>query len=305
MDQKLMTRQIEFELTNHCNAHCIFCPRSDPRTKGFIKLETIQQGVALAKAVGLKGFKISGFGEPTLHPDLVKHLTYIRQEIPDAFIMMITNGSLLKPELFEALAGIPINRINISFNGYDKQSYEAQMVGLDFETVLANLKYIGAQNRGRIELQFVPIISKRFGKAEVEKMKVFLKEYGFNDGNFRFHFTMSSRSGKIENEELIDREFVATAGRIKIEDPGQVICVAHLNNLYIDWQGDLHICCDDIHGEAIIGRISELRTVEDLKKLEAANFTARINRSYEVCRKCSVPLTHGHQVIDGKVYTNF
>jgi radical SAM protein with 4Fe4S-binding SPASM domain len=305
MSRKLITKQIEFEMTNHCNARCVFCPRRDTRPKGYIDLKVIKAGISLAKAAAIKGFKISGFGEPTLHPKLIEYLSWIRQEIPDAVIMLITNAALLKPELFEELARVPINRINISFNGYDKESYEAQMRGLDFEKVMGNLKYMAKANGNRINIQFVPILSKAFGKDEIEKMKHFLKRIGFEDENFKYHHTITWRAEKIKSEDLIDEEFIESLKDLPIEDKSKVVCLANLSTLYIGWQGDIHLCCNDIYGEALIGRIEELRTAEDLKKLEEKNVLLRANYSFDVCRKCDTPLTAHHEVKGDRIFTKF
>ncbi|MFC1540506.1 radical SAM/SPASM domain-containing protein [Candidatus Margulisiibacteriota bacterium] len=302
---KLKTRQIEFEMTNRCNASCVFCPRHDPRQKGLIELKTIKAGVNLAKAAGIKGFKISGFGEPTLHPKLVEYLQYIRKEVPDAFILLITNGQLFTPALFDALAAIPVDRINISFNGFDKKSYEAQMKQLKFDTVMENLRYIAANNPAGIDIQFVPILSKLFGPKDVEKMKDLLKGIGFSGDNFKYHHVITWRSEKLDKTGLVDAEFIKNVQDMEIKDKTKIVCLAHLSNLYVSWQGTIHICCQDIYGEAVIGKIFDLKTAADLKKLEDENIKLRANYSFEVCQKCDRPLTLPHHDIDGTIFTSF
>jgi radical SAM protein with 4Fe4S-binding SPASM domain len=302
-ERQLFTRQIEFEPTNQCNARCVFCPRNDPRQKGYISLETVKAGVELAKSAGLKAFKIAGFGEPLLHKEIVEHLRYIKAEIPDATTLLITNGSQLTPELFEQLARIPVSRINISFNGYDQASYEMLMCGLSFHKLIAHLKEIAARNRGRIDVQFVPILSKAFGLAEVEKMKGLLAGLGFGESNFKFHHVITGRSGKLKNEQLINEEYLANLKDIEIEDKSKVICLAAFSNLFIAWDGNIHICCNDIYGEAIAGNIKDIKTAEDLKKLEDKNFALRASYAFDVCRRCEVPLTAHHVKAGDQLYT--
>jgi MoaA/NifB/PqqE/SkfB family radical SAM enzyme len=302
---KLKTRQIEFEMTNRCNANCVFCPRQDPRPKGLIELKTIKAGVNLAKAAGIKGFKISGFGEPTLHPKLVEYQHYIKKEIPDAFILLITNGQLLTPDLFKALAAVPVNRINISFNGFDKKSYEAQMKNLKFDKVMDNLKHIAANNPAGIDIQFVPILSKLFGPPEVGKMKDLLKGIGFSGDNFKYHHVITWRAEKLNNTQLVDDDFIEKIQDMEIKDKSKVVCLAHLSNLYVSWQGNILICCQDIYGEAVIGRIFDLKTAADLKKLEDENIRLRVNYAFTVCQKCDRPLTLPHHEIDGTIFTRF
>jgi radical SAM protein with 4Fe4S-binding SPASM domain len=295
-ERELLTRQIEFEPTNYCNAQCVFCPRNDPRQKGYISLETVKAGVELAKSAGLKAFKLAGFGEPLLHKDLLEHLRFIKSEIPDATVLLITNGSQLTPELFESLAEVPVSRINISFNGYDQASYENLMCGLSFNKLIAHLKEIAALNRDRVDLQFVPIITKSFGQAEVEKMKGLLMGLGFGANNFKYHHTITGRSGKLKNERLIDEQPETTPD-------SRVTCLAAFSNLFIGWNGDIHICCNDIYGEAIVGKIQDIKTADDLKQLEDKNFALRANYAFDVCRRCDTPRLAPHVRVGDRLYT--
>ncbi len=302
-ERKLFTRQIEFEPTNYCNAQCVFCPRNDPRKKGYVSFDIVKQGVALAKAAKIKAFKLAGFGEPLLHKDLAEHLRYIKAEIPDATTLLITNGSQLTPGLFEQLAEIPVSRINISFNGYDQASYENLMCGLSFSKLVAHLKEIAAHNRNRIDLQFVPILTKSFGLPEVEKMKELLTGLGFGPENFKFHHVITGRSEKIKNDRLIDQAFIEKTRDMEIKDKTKVICLAAFSNLFIGWNGDIHICCNDIYGEAIVGNIKEIKTEADLRRLEDNNFALRAGYAFDVCRKCDTPLLARHVQVGDQLYT--
>ena len=302
-ERQLFTRQIEFEPTNYCNAQCVFCPRNDPRQKGYISRDTVKAGVELAKSAGLKAFKIAGFGEPLLHKELIEQLRYIKAEIPDASLLLITNGSQLTPELFEQLAQIPVSRINISFNGYDQASYERLMCGLSFNKLIAHLKEIAARNRDRVDIQFVPILTKSFGLPEVEKMKGLLTGLGFGESNFKFHHVITGRSEKLKNDKLIDEEFMASLKDMEIKDKSQVICLAAFSNLFIAWDGNIHICCNDIYGEAIVGRIKDIKTAEDLKQLEDKNFALRASYAFDVCQRCDTPLLARHVKVGDQLYT--
>ncbi|MFA5114215.1 MAG: radical SAM/SPASM domain-containing protein [Candidatus Margulisiibacteriota bacterium] len=296
------SQQIELEPTNACNAKCVFCPRNDPRAKGLISEATVQAAIDLAKATGINVFKISGFGEPLLHPKLPALLRLIKQQVPNAAILLITNASLLKPPLFAELAGL-VNRYNISFNGYDQKSYEQLMVGLDFQQTLDNLRYAAANNRGRANIQFTPVINKAFGLADLEKMKELLTGLGFNADNFKFHHIITTRSQKLADNALVDEAFLA-ASKKNASAPGtKALCLTHLSTLFISWEGNIHICCNDIHGEAVIGRIAEVKTLDDLIALEKKNLNARFSEAFDVCRRCDVPAVRPHQVINGKTYT--
>ena len=69
---------------------------------------------------------------------------------------------------------------------------------------------------------------------------------GFGDSNFKFHHVITGRSEKLKNDKLIDEKFINGLKDIEIKDKSQVICLAAFSNLFIGWNGDIHICCNDI-----------------------------------------------------------
>ncbi len=284
------TSTVEFEMTNYCNGNCIFCPRNDPRPKGFISIDTVRSGVELAKACNITGFKLAGFGEPTLDKDLVPMIKFIKEEIPTSKILLITNGSLLDKVLYQRLVDASLDRINISFNGFDKISYESQMRELDFDRLITNLIYI-AKNISKTEIQFVPIRRKGFEDAEIGKMKNFLINLGFNECNLQYSLDFTNRSGKLEVEVS--------------KEKCKAICMANFNTLFVSWTGDIHICCNDIYGEGVIGQISDIKTPLDLRNLEKKALNLRADYSMEVCRKCDIPSKRKHVEIKGFTYTTF
>lgn len=91
---------VEVALTERCNMDCTFCPRkmedfpseeASPFTlaevKGLIDEYYNEQGVDL--------FLLGGGGEPTLSPNLVPLIDYVRETYPDAGLYLFTNGTEL------------------------------------------------------------------------------------------------------------------------------------------------------------------------------------------------------------------
>ena len=104
---------IEIELTNCCNASCVFCPNSiSPRKKEFIdkqKLFKFLKNEKSKKNVNAfnKEFKTfdfpkivyAGLGEPLLHPDFIEIIEYTKKL---GFIVeIVTNGYLLTHDIVD------------------------------------------------------------------------------------------------------------------------------------------------------------------------------------------------------------
>jgi MoaA/NifB/PqqE/SkfB family radical SAM enzyme len=65
----------------------------------------------------IKKIKIGNHGEPTMHPDLPKHVEYARKSGVADIVEIFTNGSKLNPKLNRELVDAGLQRINISLEG--------------------------------------------------------------------------------------------------------------------------------------------------------------------------------------------
>ena len=71
-------RIIDLEATNTCNFRCVFCPtgnRSMKRPSGFMR-EDLFRGVIDQCVDRCHGVRFIGWGEPLLHPEIVKFVSY-------------------------------------------------------------------------------------------------------------------------------------------------------------------------------------------------------------------------------------
>ena len=92
-------RHIEFPIVYHCNLNCAYCDHFAPLApEYFMPLEVFKKDILKLKE--LTNGKIDEIlllgGEPLLHPDIEKFLEIARENFPDAFLKILTNGLLLK-----------------------------------------------------------------------------------------------------------------------------------------------------------------------------------------------------------------
>lgn len=117
-----------FEITETCDLGCPVCFARSGAGK-HVPLETLKRMTAfLLEAEGgqLEILQISG-GEPTLHPELVPFLNYLRQQ-PIRHIILNTHGLTLpgNPELLAALASFTTGfELYLQFDGVTDAPYEA------------------------------------------------------------------------------------------------------------------------------------------------------------------------------------
>lgn len=129
--------QIDLFAVDVCNLKCPMCPRQDYIPgKGFMPFDVITKIIDDATSYGLCAFNFGGLGEPTLYPDLFTVIRYAKDKgVIDVNIH--TNGTRLTPEFNKKLLDSGLDRIIISLDSANKESYERIRVGAKFEKVYA------------------------------------------------------------------------------------------------------------------------------------------------------------------------
>ena len=88
---------IDINITELCNRKCVFCPRVD---ESLYPNQNLNMSIALAEKIGLElkdlsyegTIIFSGFGEPTLHPQLLDLIASLRGA---HHLELVTNGDKL------------------------------------------------------------------------------------------------------------------------------------------------------------------------------------------------------------------
>jgi len=141
-------------LTHRCNLRCRMCGQWGDRgvTRKMAKDELIEElSYAEIKDFldGVASFhpNITIFGgEPLLHPDCLKVISYIKKN--NMHCLMITNGSLIK-EFAASIVDTGLDELNVSLDGKEKLHDEIRgMPGL-FDKIYQGLKEISQIKKGR------------------------------------------------------------------------------------------------------------------------------------------------------------
>ena len=144
--KKNITRNLYFELTNRCNAACVFCPYPEmERPYKSMSMElfenTIDQYIEMGgKSVGFTPI----VGDPMLDKFFFERLEYLENKNEITDVGFYTNGIALVPKKIDKLLverNFNLN-INMSFGGYDSDSY-FKVMGVDmFKVVKKNIIYL-------------------------------------------------------------------------------------------------------------------------------------------------------------------
>ena len=119
-NKKIILPYLEYHIVDHCNLKCNnclhFCNLIDDEI--FFDTEEIRQDLEeLAKKVEIGTIRILG-GEPLLHPNIDIFLKDTRRIFPNAFIVLVTNGTLLWKQKETFWEAVRENNITISISLY-------------------------------------------------------------------------------------------------------------------------------------------------------------------------------------------
>ncbi|HSR12962.1 MAG TPA: radical SAM protein [Thermodesulfobacteriota bacterium] len=157
--------KVYVEPTNMCNLECRTCIRNDwDESPGMMTGETFKRILG-----GLRSFSpaptvfFGGFGEPLSHPGIIDMIG--KAKSLGGPVELVTNGTLLSREISRKLIGVGLDRLWISLDGANPESYADVRLGAALPEVLGNLAAF-RQERWRVnvhtpELNIVFVAMKR------------------------------------------------------------------------------------------------------------------------------------------------
>lgn len=158
-----------------CNFKCTFCPTGHEdlisnRFNGLMKLELFQKIIDDLAMFDkpIKVLRVYKDGEPFLNKNLFRMIAYAKNSKLVETIDTTTNGSLIDPKRLAPVLEAGLDRINISVDGMDEESYR-QITGVkfNFERFVDNVKWLFA-NKGNC-LIHIKTIRETLSKDQEQK----------------------------------------------------------------------------------------------------------------------------------------
>jgi radical SAM protein with 4Fe4S-binding SPASM domain len=209
-------------------------------------------------------------GEPFTDPEYFEKLSYIREKMPDVYLEIFSNGSILTKEKVDELKKFKINFINISVNAATSESYEKVTKRKHFDKVVENTIYlIKTLKDTKIRVSMVPCPE---AVSDVTKFKEFWKQY-------------------LPEDQIQINEYYNWQGRIFRSNEIQIKpCFRIAGHLTIQQDGKVIWCCMDIgdNPDYIIGDLNKQSLQEVWEKSEWRRIMHKqLKRMYlEPCKRC-------------------
>lgn len=117
---------IELSPTDSCNYDCFFCNQGFIDRKKSLSIERLHSLIDELSESGLKTLRLSGGGEPLLHPKITDFLDHLKQH-GIVIHNVTTNGFMLTAAIVERLMALPTGEIIVSLNESDPERYGEMM----------------------------------------------------------------------------------------------------------------------------------------------------------------------------------
>lgn len=278
---------LDIETTSHCNLKCPFCATTySSFDDGFITLDLVKKILDEGGREGLYACKFNFRGEPLLHKEIGKFVSYAKKVgIIDVYFN--TNAVLLDREKAKMLIDSGLDRITISFEGYEKETYERSRVGAKFEKVLSNIEQLrdlreqlgSSTPKIRLQAVLIPELNGKIGEF-VSFWKDRVDQVSYND-----------------MEPAVD-----TVQQTIKQVQSDWICPFPYQRLTIMWDGTITVCKNDYFGKLALGNSKENSIKEVwLKANEEIRNIHRSGRAHELEACCECPLRMSELIKKGEI----
>lgn len=281
----LTFEEVRIENTNRCGYHCFFCPREElTRTQGFMPMEDLT--LVLDRVGHHEGIvDLHGFGEPLLDKQLPAKIALVAARWPEAQSRIFsTLGVKVKPDYFDELASAGLRYIEVSFYGFDPESYQ-QAHGIDrFDLARENLTQLCAAQQasgGRLE-----VAVRSFPRHDA------IKQPGASPERIAaFHDWLGELGVTLFHErDLHNYGSGRSYNAPRSDTPCSVVWGYRRRILQVSWDLTVTPCCFDFNGEIKLGNLRHQTLVEILGGPVYTQFIQhhiddRLEQ-YPVCMKC-------------------
>jgi len=271
-------------VTYRCNAKCPACPytqstiRQSYKDMPFIGTLTFKK---IARECGEYGsyMRLSGGGEPLLHPHMIELIEYAKGV--NAKIGLITNGSKLSFDVADRLLAVNTDAIEISADAADRKTYSDIRVGLDFNTLVKNVKYlVNQRNKTGSDTKIIAsVVNQKAIDGKLDSIVAFWKHI-VDDVQVRKYLTW----GIGNPEESADKTpYIPDLST-------RVPCPFPFERLNVDSRGKMEFCGYDIAGETDFGNVNEV-SIKSVWQGEKFKLWRQLllegkYEQIEICSKC-------------------
>ena len=283
------------EPTTSCNLRCPECPsglRMFTRPIGSISLELYRD--LIDQTYKDLFYLILYFqGEPYIHPLFFKMVEYAHQK--RIYTATSTNAHFLSDGLARKTVECGLDRIIVSIDGTDQETYEKYRVGGSLEKAIegiVNLVKWKKELRSKTPYIILQFIVFSTNEHQVEEVKALAKKLGVDKLELKSAQVYGYEEGNpfIPQNEKYSRYRKTEGNKFTINNPLNNHCLRMWRGCVITWDGLVVPCCFDKDAEHRLGDLKK-NTFQEIWRGKAYDdyrrklFTSR--KDIDICRNCT------------------
>lgn len=280
--------ELHLELTNLCNANCVFCPyQYQERETAFMTDEVFHKAVADFVACGGGSVGLTPIvGDALIDPKFLERVRHLRAQPKIDRIWVTTNAILLDKHGIDEVLASGLTSITISTSGFDEASYRRIYRSTAYERFRRNVLALAERNRALPEPLTLTI-----GLRTDRPLDEVMRDPDFQpvlahrpDVDFTWSFT--SANGRITREEL-------PAGmRLRVVGSRRETCVQLYNGPIVLPDGTVMACScvaamdavpDLGIGNVLAGNLLEIWRSDRMRRLRQSFGTPALNPTCAGC----------------------
>ncbi|MEA3318077.1 MAG: radical SAM/SPASM domain-containing protein [Bacteroidota bacterium] len=286
---------ISIEPSSLCNLNCKECPsnkESNERENGNMTINNYRN--IIDKIYKHCIYLILYFqGEPFINPAFFEMIKYAGKK--KIYTYSSTNGHFLNTINSEQIVSSGLNKLSISLDGTDQETYQKYRVDGNFDKVVEGIKTLVNTKKQLnskhpyIELQFLVF---KFNQHQINKIKTLGKELGVNKTVIKSAqiYNFSNKTDIIPDINKYSRYRKNSTGKYIIKNKLKNRCKRLWQTTVITWQGNILPCCFDKSENNKMGNILSTPFNRVWKNKAYTNFRKQIlkNRSrINICNNCT------------------
>jgi MoaA/NifB/PqqE/SkfB family radical SAM enzyme len=257
---------VQIELTNNCNTNCIFCPREETPTTGYIEPRIFHKIVQRAiehqeKFQTPVGIYLCGQGEPLMHPNIVDFIAYVSQY--GLFSSIATNGFLLDSKLSKSLIDAGLKEISFSASGIN--DIYKKIHKFDFEIIKKNILSCLKYSKNKCNV-IISIVKCEYNEESIDQ----IMEYWRHEGIKQFWtFDIMNRAGALDNyKSFIETDIQMEEAKQLFKDRNIMpMCFIPFMDVFFGWDGMYYMCSNDFKKKFPLGS-AETYSIADMRKIK-------------------------------------
>jgi radical SAM protein with 4Fe4S-binding SPASM domain len=290
------------EATPICNLKCVFCPcyiKGEEVTKDrktmYFAVKDFKKMIDQIK--GKFNFQIcfTYSGDPLVHPKIFEMVKYLKDnKIP---VTVYSNSMLLTGKRIDQMLDSGLDRLIVSFDGASKKTYEDIRRGSKFETVIKNLKnLIKTRNERGLIKPFVEMqmVATKSNSYEIQKFKKLAEDIAADNCYIKTLFVYQN-TANADYINIVEKYFIeGRIARYKRGKNNELVLkdiggCPQIQDTVITSDGDVVICCFDLHGKYMFGNaINEsLADIWDKKEFKKFRKDVMDKRKLSICKFCN------------------